>query len=116
MARPAGTHPENRPRPLRSSARVFRLGQMEFRRRSPVDRSNRINSHSNSPLAPCFSHLPDMMAAFHNPIETSHCLDYQKHLQWLAPLLRPAVAVFFRFSACGLEWLWLSEMRLPLES
>src|SRR5258706_3281782 len=58
MARPAGTHPENRPRPLRSSARVFRLGQMEFRRRSPVDRSNRINSHSNSPLAPCFFSSP----------------------------------------------------------
>src|SRR6267143_1306004 len=57
-----------------------------------------------------------MMAAFRNPFETSHCPNYQQHLQRLVPLLRSAVAVFSRFSACGSAWLWLSEMPLPPES
>jgi len=69
-------NPDNYPAHFVPVARIFRLGQMEFRRRSPLTPFQSHNIESlHFQLA--FSLPPDMMAAFRNPFETSHCLNYQ---------------------------------------
>src|SRR5712692_6545592 len=102
MADPARTHPENRPRPLRPGPRIFRLGQVELRRHSPLSPfESKIVRHFQ--LA--FSPPAVMMAAFRASLETSHCLNHRKPLPQLALCPRPPAAAFSRSWACGLAWL-----------
>src|SRR6267154_3688384 len=63
-----------------------------------------------------FSPPPDMMAAFRASLETSHCLNRLNLLPQRVHFPRSAAGDCSKFSACGSEWLWLSEMRLPRES